>query len=781
MNTRISLACSALIGLALAGGCGSEPEAPAGDAAAPAALTFSAAPIVGVQSQRCVDISGQSTANGAQAQLWDCNGGTNQSWTFDASQRLVVYGSKCLQPSGGASAAGTAAVIGDCADQAGQRWNVNADGTITNAQSGLCLDANGAGTANGTRLILWTCGTGANQRWTVSGAVSDAAVSLNAGGAASGAFAADAGFTGGSTYATTAAIDTSLVPAPAPPAAVFQTERYGEFTYTVGSRTPGSAQTVTLYFAESYWTAAGQRTFNVAINGATVLTAFDIFAAAGGARRAIARSFETAASASGQVVIQFARAGGPDNPKVSGITVTAGGTPPPPPPPPPPPAGQIQGVNWADQRDNFVNGVLYVSGLGASDTYASASTVASRVVGQLYAISGANTVRLPINEPTISSYWSTYTGAIDAALTQGRVILAYWAYTGGRPQNMTAFYAMWDRVVARYGGDANAYFEVINEPHGYGAADLTNLYNEWLNRYPSVPRGRVILDGAGLAQDATSVGRDARLNGTLIAVHDYSFFAGYESENEWANHIGGYIGAYASRVVVTEWGGPMGPGSKDGVSYDTIDYSIPSGSFFADYVRGVSSKLRSLGVGSVYWPGLRDGDWYSLARKTGTGANINLTLVNPSGLGRIQYAWGIGSGGGTYVRIRNTATGLYLDGMGSTSSGADAGQSSAATSTSTQWVIENLDNGVKIRNRATGLYLDGAGRTANGANVGQWSASTSAAQQWSVLTDANSVLVRNRATNLYLDGMGRTASGSLAGQYAGSASANQRWRIVAAE
>jgi len=79
---------------------------------------------------------------------------------------------------------------------------------------------------------------------------------------------------------------------------------------------------VTLYFEESFWTAAGQRRFNVVINGATVLTQFDIFATAGGANRAIARSFNTTANGSGQVVIQFTRAGGPDNPKVSGLAVT---------------------------------------------------------------------------------------------------------------------------------------------------------------------------------------------------------------------------------------------------------------------------------------------------------------------------------------------------------------------------------------------------------------------------------------------------------------------------
>src|SRR3954454_8792442 len=84
---------------------------------------------------------------------------------------------------------------------------------------------------------------------------------------------------------------------------------------------------------------------------------------------------------------------------------------------------QFRGVNWADQRDNFVNGVLYPSGLGASDTYSSASAVADQVVGQMYAATGANTVRMPINEPTVAGYWNTYTGAIDTALTKGNVIL----------------------------------------------------------------------------------------------------------------------------------------------------------------------------------------------------------------------------------------------------------------------------------------------------------------------------------------------------------------------
>jgi ricin-type beta-trefoil lectin protein/cellulase (glycosyl hydrolase family 5) len=440
---------------------------------------------------------------------------------------------------------------------------------------------------------------------------------------------------------------------------------------------------------------------------------------------------------------------------------------------------RFHGVNWADQRDNFVDGVLYVSGLSSADTYASAATVGDRVVSQLYAITGADTVRLPINEPTVAGYWNTYTGAIDQALTKGKVILAYWATAGGRPRDTAAYDRMWDTVVARYAGNANAYFEVINEPYGYSTTDLNNFYQAWLTRHSDVPRGRVILDGAGLAQNVAAVGRDSRLNDTLLAVHDYSFFAGFEDETSWGDHLAASIGGYAARTVATEWGGPMGPGSKNGVAYDTIDYSIPSGSFFADYLRGVSSKLRELGVGGVYWPGLRDGDWYSLTRRSGSGSTLNLTLTNPSGLNRLQYSWGIGTGGSTTVRLVDTATGRYADGLGRTAAGSEVGQSPAGTGLNQQWVIENSGTFVRVRNRGSGLYLDGLGRTANGSAAGQYPASSSANQQWSVITDANNVRVRNRATGLYLDGMGRTASGAAIGQYGDSTSANQRWKIIA--
>jgi endo-1,4-beta-xylanase len=192
--------------------------------------------------------------------------------------------------------------------------------TATPASGSTFAGWSGACSGTGTCTLSMTASRSVTATFSVSSGTH--AVSINSGGSASGTFAADGSFSSGSTFSTTNAIDTSQVPAPVPPQSVFQTERFGEFTYTVSGFTAGRAATVALFFEESFWTAAGQRKFNAAINGATVLTQFDIFATAGGANRAIARTFNTTANASGQVVIQFARGGGPDNPKICGITVT---------------------------------------------------------------------------------------------------------------------------------------------------------------------------------------------------------------------------------------------------------------------------------------------------------------------------------------------------------------------------------------------------------------------------------------------------------------------------
>jgi hypothetical protein len=149
---------------------------------------------------------------------------------------------------------------------------------------------------------------------------------IDAGGSVVGSYVADTDFIGGSTYSTTSTINTSADTTGAP-ASVYQSERYGNVTYTVPNLVAGNSYSVLLHFAEIYWNSSGQRLFNVTINGQQVLTNFDIFATAGAENKAIVETFTTTANASGQVVITFTTV--KDNAKVSAIDVvptTAGST-----------------------------------------------------------------------------------------------------------------------------------------------------------------------------------------------------------------------------------------------------------------------------------------------------------------------------------------------------------------------------------------------------------------------------------------------------------------------
>jgi hypothetical protein len=124
----------------------------------------------GTGSNRCLDVPNQSTTNGTQLQIYDCWTGANQQWTYSNGEISVYSGTnrKCLDASGGGTANGTAAIIWSCHGGSNQKWNLNANGTITNAASGLCLDVAGAATANGGKVQLWTCTGAANQRWTLT-------------------------------------------------------------------------------------------------------------------------------------------------------------------------------------------------------------------------------------------------------------------------------------------------------------------------------------------------------------------------------------------------------------------------------------------------------------------------------------------------------------------------------------------------------------------------------------------------------------------------------------
>ncbi|WP_239133722.1 ricin-type beta-trefoil lectin domain protein [Rugosimonospora africana] len=124
--------------------------------------------IRGVGSNRCLEVPNSSTTNGVQLDIWDCNGGANQSWALTSARELRVYGNKCLDVAGAATSAGTKVELWDCNGGTNQQWTLNSNGTITGVGSGLCLDVTSGATGNGSLVEIWTCNNGSNQQWTRS-------------------------------------------------------------------------------------------------------------------------------------------------------------------------------------------------------------------------------------------------------------------------------------------------------------------------------------------------------------------------------------------------------------------------------------------------------------------------------------------------------------------------------------------------------------------------------------------------------------------------------------
>ncbi len=123
-----------------------------------------------VGAGRCLDVPNSSATPGTQAQIYDCWGGANQTWTFTSSGQLTETSggvTLCLDASGSQTTAGTKVDTWTCNGAANQKWQVNANGTVTGVQSGLCLDVTSHGTVNGSLVELWTCNGGSNQQWTL--------------------------------------------------------------------------------------------------------------------------------------------------------------------------------------------------------------------------------------------------------------------------------------------------------------------------------------------------------------------------------------------------------------------------------------------------------------------------------------------------------------------------------------------------------------------------------------------------------------------------------------
>jgi fibronectin type 3 domain-containing protein len=89
--------------------------------------------------------------------------------------------------------------------------------------------------------------------------------------------------------------------------------------------TAGTSYTVRLHFAELYFSAAASREFNVAINGTTVLTNFDIYGTAGARYTAVVEQFTATANSSSDIVIALTN-GAKDQPMINGVEILGSST-----------------------------------------------------------------------------------------------------------------------------------------------------------------------------------------------------------------------------------------------------------------------------------------------------------------------------------------------------------------------------------------------------------------------------------------------------------------------
>lgn len=297
---------------------------------------------------------------------------------------------------------------------------------------------------------------------------------------------------------------------------------------------------------------------------------------------------------------------------------------------------QFHGVNWADPRDNFADDAVVPSGLLVNDDAETVATKTRSILTGFRDNLHANTVRLPVNPYSVgTSWWTSYKAAIDTATSMGfKVILSYWEGTGtqadGRIDDVARWNAMWNTLIADYAANSRVYFEPMNEPHGYTSADWKNIVATWLTDHAIVPRDRVFVSGRGYNDHVDNLCTDPRFDGTYLSLHHYGFW-GTRTYAGWLQDLTARLGTCANRTIEDEFGAPMTTG---------LNYSDAAATDnFVAYMQADTNLVRQLGMGSVYWPGLRTGDSYSMESITGTGSHLSLATNNTSAASLLKWSW----------------------------------------------------------------------------------------------------------------------------------------------
>jgi Ricin-type beta-trefoil lectin domain len=117
----------------------------------------------GYRTAKCVDDSGDATANDTPVVIGDCNGSAEQTWAVESDGTIQING-KCLDIFRDRKINKSPVELWTCTGGANQQWQV-VGRTLVNPVSGKCLDDPRFNTTDGTQLETFTCNGGANQKW----------------------------------------------------------------------------------------------------------------------------------------------------------------------------------------------------------------------------------------------------------------------------------------------------------------------------------------------------------------------------------------------------------------------------------------------------------------------------------------------------------------------------------------------------------------------------------------------------------------------------------------
>ncbi|MBO0772916.1 MAG: ricin-type beta-trefoil lectin domain protein, partial [Actinobacteria bacterium] len=118
-----------------------------------------AGPVVSGISGKCLDDSGNSSANLTKIVVSACNSTAEQKWVAEPDGTVRIHG-KCLRAVSGGTTSGTLVDLYSCTGSTAQQWQIPASGsgsTLVNVKSGLCLADPNDNTADGTQAVIQTC------------------------------------------------------------------------------------------------------------------------------------------------------------------------------------------------------------------------------------------------------------------------------------------------------------------------------------------------------------------------------------------------------------------------------------------------------------------------------------------------------------------------------------------------------------------------------------------------------------------------------------------------